>query len=227
MAQAEIGDLALASVGNLTATAVLEAADNSGDSVRVPLDMLKDALDALAPDPVVFPGDVAVTGNLTAATVIAEDSIALGGAPGAPGTVTSGVKAITGFSNGVAKAVLDVSVPNTNAAIGLRLTSVESMGAGGSGAYESTRTTWHVVAIARRSGVAAVVGFNSNQTASANTSNALAATSIGATAVSGGAGDVNTFSITMTVTRNSGAGDNHTMLLFYEIIAAAGTVTIT
>lgn len=136
------------------------------------------------------------------------------------------VKAVTAIANGVATAVLTVTIPNAAHSATVRVTIVGSLGAGGAiGANEATGTVSYDIAVARTAGVNAVVTFSvADGSAMANVAGAATITvTAAASAISGAVGATNTFTVNATITAGSGSSTNHTALVRYEVLNANAT----
>ena len=153
---------------------------------------------------------------------------------GGGGSVTSRAeinKAVTAFTDGVAKATFTVTVPNAAHSAALQVQLTASLGAGGAvGANEATGTISYDFAIARTAGAATVitasVAYGSAVSAVAG-ADTLTVTSA-ASAVSGANSATQTFTINVTISKvGVGAEDNHTCLCYAKLMNANATgVTI-
>jgi hypothetical protein len=135
-------------------------------------------------------------------------------------------KAVTAFTNAVAKATFTVTVPNAahNATLEVRVQG--ALGAGGAiGAGEAMATNTYVIGIVRTAGVATVAtataafGAVAVAVAGAATVTATAAVS----AMSGAVGATQTFTIDVTISRSGGSSDNHTCLVYGKLLNANAT----
>lgn len=176
---------------------------------------------------------VAVDANKAVDTLRATTDRNLGGTgvPGAATVQTEITKAVTAFSDTVAKTVFTVTIPNAahNALIEVDVMGV--LGAGGSiGAGEASRYSKYMVTLARTTGVNVVAGISAAiGGAAANVAGGQAITSVVATlaAVSGAVGASNTFDIQVAITRAGAGADNHTCTATARILNKAATgVTI-
>lgn len=144
-------------------------------------------------------------------------------------TTTSRVetnKAVTAFSDAVAKTVLTVTIPNAAHNATLLVTVAGALGAGGAiGAGEAMATNTYMIGIVRTAGVATVA------TATAAT-NAVAVAVAGAatvtatavvSAISGGVGVSQAFTVNVTITKSGGASDNHTAQIYARLLNANAT----
>ena len=154
-------------------------------------------------------------------------------ATGVPVTTTSRSeinKAVTAFTNAVAKTVFTVTVPNAAHHAVIELEVQGALGAGGAiGAGEAMATNTYKIAIVRTAGVATVATATAAThavavaVAGAATVTATAAVS----AMSGAVGATQTFTIDVTISRSGGASDNHTCLAYAKLMNAnASGVTI-
>lgn len=148
----------------------------------------------------------------------------------AAGNATSRVeinKAVTTFTNNVAKAVLTFTVPNAAHSASFLVRIVGSMGAGGAvGANESTQSATYIVDITRTAGVNAVatIGATYGQPAAASVAGAAnIATTAALSAISGAVGAANTFTVDVTLARSAGTADNHTALVHCSLLNANAT----
>lgn len=135
-------------------------------------------------------------------------------------------KAVTAFSDGVAKTVLTIAIPNAahSASVMVRVTG--SMGAGGAiGANEASATNAYIVTVVRTAGVNAVATISSAfGAAAANVAGAGTVTATaGLAAVSGAVGAANTIDVQVTITKSGGSSDNHTAVVIGEILNANST----
>lgn len=145
------------------------------------------------------------------------------------GTATSRAeinKAVTTFTDAVAKTVFTITIPNAahSAHYLVRLTG--SIGAGGAiGANEASATNCYVVTVCRTAGVNAVATISSAFGAAA--SNVAGATTVTCTAalaaVSGAVGATNTIAIEATITKGGGSSDNHTCVATASLLNANAT----
>lgn len=156
-----------------------------------------------------------------------------GGTAASAGSVTGRTeinKAVTAFTDGVAKATFTVTIPNAshNATLEVEVTGI--CGAGGAiGAGEASASNSYKFNISRTAGVNAVVGVSAAFGAAA--SNVAGGTTLTATAaasaIAGAVGDPNTFTVNVTITKGGGASDNHVALMYGKLMNANATgVTI-
>jgi hypothetical protein len=135
-------------------------------------------------------------------------------------------KNVTAIANNVATDVLTVTIPNAahSGSIHLRVTC--SLGAGGAiGANEATATNSYVIPITRTAGVATVTAISAVFGASA-VAVAGAATVTGVatvTAMTGLVSATQTFTVQVTVVRSGGSSDNHTCLVYAQLMNANAT----
>ena len=141
-------------------------------------------------------------------------------------TANKKVKSVTAITDAAATDTITVTVPNAAHSAMLKLTLKGSLGAGGAiGANEATGTISYDVAIARTAGVATVATFSAAY-GSATSAVAGAATitiTAAASAMTGAVGATQTFTVQVTITKGSGASDNHTCQVLAEIINANAT----
>lgn len=171
-----------------------------------------------------------VVAEMLAGTAPIQSGAAFGAAAGAAASAARVIKNVTGLADTVAGTAITVTVPNVKAGALIRVTLVGSLGAGGAiGAGEGTHAISYDFVILRTPGVNAV-GLISTAYGSAKNkvAGAVDATTAGAlSAVVGAVGAVNTFTITVAVTKASGSSDNHTALVVAEVFNEfAGGVTI-
>lgn len=145
---------------------------------------------------------------------------------GAATTRTEINKAVTAFTDAVAKTVFTVTVPNAAHHAVIELEVQGALGAGGAiGAGEAMATNTYKIAIVRTAGVATVATATAAGSAvavavaGANTVTATAAVS----AISGAVGATQTFTIDVTITKNAGTSDNHTCLAYAKLMNANAT----
>lgn len=160
-----------------------------------------------------------------------ESSLGGTGVPGAAAVQTEITKAVTAFTDTVAKDVFTVTVPNAAHAAVIEIDAVGVMGAGGAiGAGESSRNVKYQVVLARTAGVATVATVSSAiGGAAATVAGASAITSVVATvsAMTGAVGATQTFTILFAITKAAGAGDNHTLVASAKVLNQNATgVTI-
>ena len=165
---------------------------------------------------------------------VADNSILFGGSSAVAGAATSDTwirKAVTAFSDNVAKAVLTFTVPNAAHSASFLIRVAGSMGAGGAiGANESTQSATYIVDITRTAGVNAVatIGATYGQPAAASVAGAAnVAVTAALSAISGAVGATNTFTVNATIARSGGSGDNHTAVVSCILLNAnAAGVTV-
>lgn len=120
--------------------------------------------------------------------------------------------------------VATVTVKNTAAAAKIRFILVAALGAGGAvGAGEAVASICYDVTVVRLAGVNAVATISAAYgSATAKVAGAATITLTAAlSAVSGGVTADNTFTIQATVTKGSGASDNHTCFVYSEVLNQA------
>lgn len=153
------------------------------------------------------------------------------GVPGAASVQTEITKAVTAFSDTVAKDVFTVTVPNAAHAAVIEVDCLGVMGAGGAvGAGESSRNSKYQITLARTAGVDCVATVSSAiGGAASNVAGAAAITSVvvTASAMAGAVGATQTFTIKVAITKAGGAGDNHTLVASARVLNQNATgVTI-
>jgi hypothetical protein len=157
------------------------------------------------------------------------NSLIYGPGTSAASTLTSRTeinKAVTTFTNAVAKATFTVTIPNAAHSAMLKVTLVGSLGAGGAiGANEATASISYDIAICRTAGVnaAAVISTAYGSAASAVAGAATVTTTAAVSAISGAVGASNTFTVDVTITKGGGASDNHTCLCYGRLMNANAT----
>jgi len=148
-----------------------------------------------------------------------------GAAPGAAGSVTTFMKAVSGIADNVATTVLTVTCPNAAQSAFLRVKLCASLGAGGAvGANEATAIMELIIAMTRTPG--ANMGRNmafAAQTSSLVVGAATITLTPSTTAVAGAVGATNTYDLQVTIAHGSGASTNHTCLLEAILINANAT----
>lgn len=146
------------------------------------------------------------------------------------GALTIARKSVTAFTDGVAKTVFTLTIPNAAHSASYLVRVTGSIGAGGAiGANEASATNCYVVTICRTAGVNAVAGISA--AFGASTAAVAGATTVTCTAalaaVSGAVGATNTIDIQATITKGGGASDNHTCVATASLLNANATgVTI-
>lgn len=189
--------------------------------------------------------DTAVAGTVVASKTMVADAqkavdtlrtttdLNLGGTgvPGAASVQTEITKAVTAFTDTVAKDVFTVTVPNATHAAVIEVDALGVMGAGGAvGAGESSRNVKYQITLARTAGVGCVATVSSAiGGAAATVAGAAAITSVVATAsaMTGAVGAEQTFTIKVAITKAGGAGDNHTLVAAARVLNQNATgVTI-
>lgn len=141
-------------------------------------------------------------------------------------SATKTIKKVTGIADNTATDVLTVTIPNANHAAAIKVTFLTSNGS--TDAFESSRVaTGHVV-------VARTTGANAVATAAAIDDAAIATVAAGAThlltygvsAISGGAGATNTFTIQVTIDDSGNLGSNQAVVLAEVINGESTGITI-
>ncbi|RJP48713.1 MAG: hypothetical protein C4586_08320 [Anaerolineaceae bacterium] len=159
---------------------------------------------------------VVADANKAVDTLRATTSRTIGGTgvPGGAAVQTELTKAITAFSDTVAKDVFTVTIPNAAHAAVIEVDCLGVLGAGGAiGAGEATRNSKYQIVVVRTAGVNAVATVSSAiGGAAANVAGGQAITSVvvTASAIAGAVGDPNTFTIKVAITRGGAGADNHT-----------------
>lgn len=149
------------------------------------------------------------------------------------GGVTAGdriMRSYTGIADNTATATITVTIPNAAHSATVRTTLSGALGAGGAiGALEAMGNITYDIAVARTVGVATVAtasagyGSSTASVAGAATITITAAVS----AMTGGVGATQTFTVNVTIARGSGLSTNHTCLVSAEVINhAASGVTV-
>lgn len=173
-------------------------------------------------------GQINLTGGLTLGSSIASpdaaihrasaNSILFNGAAGAVTTTsrTETNKTVTAFTDGVAKAVFTITIPNGNHSASLRVKLIGAIGAGGAvGVHEGDASVWHDIDITRTTGANAVatLGAAYGGTGGASVAGGTGlTTAVTISAIAGAAGAANTFTVNGTVTKVGGTSDNHIVM---------------
>ena len=135
-------------------------------------------------------------------------------------------KAVTAFSNAVAKTVFTLTIPNAAHSASYLVRITGSLGAGGAiGANEASATNCYVVTLTRTAGVNAVAAISAafGAAAAAVAGAATVTCTAALAAVSGAVGAVNTIDIQATISRAAGTSDNHTCVATASLINANAT----
>lgn len=152
-----------------------------------------------------------------------------------PGAIVNGKllmsKTVTAIADAVATAAIGVTVPNKALAAQFRVTVLGSIGAGGAvGADEASASNTYIVTLTRTPGknvvaaISAAFGGGASNVAGGTTVTCTAALS----AVTGGVGTSNAFTVNVTITRGGGLSTNHTCLVTAEENnAVASGITLT
>lgn len=151
------------------------------------------------------------------------------GATGAAGAATSRAeinKAVTAFTDAVAKTVFTLTIPNAAHSASYLVRVTGSIGAGGAiGANEASATNAYIVTLCRTAGVNAVGTISAAFGSAA--SNVAGATTVTCTAalaaVAGGVTATNTIDIQATITKAGGLSDNHTCVATASLLNANAT----
>lgn len=160
----------------------------------------------------------------TTATARATGSSSVGGTgvAGAAAVETKLTKAVTAFSDTVAKDVFTVTVPNAAHAAMIELDLLGVLGAGGAvGAGESTCLSKYQLVLARTAGKATVATLSSAiggckaKVAGADDITSVVAT---ASAMTGAVGATQTFTVQVAITRSGAGADNHTLVASARIL---------
>lgn len=168
---------------------------------------------------------VTADANKSVDTLRARTDRTLGGT-GVPGGATVQdeiTKAVTAFSDTVAKDVFTVTIPNAAHAAVIEVDCLGVLGAGGAiGAGESCKNSKYHVTVARTAGVNAVAAVSAEVgTGAASTvagGQAVTSVVVTASAVAGAVGDPNTFTIKVAITRAGAGADNHTLAATARIL---------
>lgn len=135
-------------------------------------------------------------------------------------------KAVTAFTDAVAKTVFTLTIPNAAHSASYLVRITGSIGAGGAiGANEASATNCYVVTLCRTAGVNATAAISAAFGAAAT--NVAGATTVTCTAavaaVSGAVGASNTIDIQATITKAGGSSDNHTCVATASLLNANAT----
>lgn len=150
----------------------------------------------------------------------------LSGVPGTQGganTDTFFTKTVTGMTDAAATNVLNFTVPNSAHAAVIPVIIMSSLGAGGAvGAFECTGTAYGQIVVTRTAGVATVAtAVALSNTGSACVAGATTiATAYAVTAMTGANSAVQTFSMTVTVTKGAGSSANHQVVVQADMLNA-------
>ena len=179
-------------------------------------------------------GDPVGTSSDTSIGRVSANHINFGGASAGSGSLTSRSeinKAVTAFTDAVAKATLTFTVPNAAHSASFLIRIAGSLGAGGAiGANESTQTATYQVDITRTAGVNAVATISAvyPQAAAATVAGGQnIATTAALSAIAGAVGATNTFTVDATLTRAGAGATNHTAVVTASLLNAnASGVTV-
>lgn len=131
-------------------------------------------------------------------------------------------KAVTAFTNAVAKATFTVTIPNAAHSAVIEFEFLGMLGAGGAiNAQEAVASNTYKVVVTRTAGVNAVASVVSAAwgAVAANVAGATTATCTAAvSAIAGAVGATNTFTMDVTITRGGGSSDNHTALCYAKLL---------
>ena len=135
-------------------------------------------------------------------------------------------KAVTAFTDGVAKTALTFTIPNAAHSASYLVRVTGSIGAGGAiGANEASATNAYEVTLTRTAGVNAVGGisaaFGASAAAVAGATTVTCTAGLGA--VGGAVGATNTITLDVTITKGGGASDNHTLVCTASLLNANAT----
>jgi hypothetical protein len=145
------------------------------------------------------------------------------GTAGAAGSVDYKVFAKTGIADNTATAVITVTVPNGEVNAGLFLDIVGHLGTG-TDLSESTRVATGVIAIARKTGAAAVgVASTLAQAQIATTAGGATLTlAYAVSSITGAVGATNTFDVTVTLVK-TGTVDDHSVVIGARLLNSLAT----
>lgn len=135
-------------------------------------------------------------------------------------------KAVTAFTDAVAKATFTITIPNAAHSASLVVKLIGSLGAGGAiGANEATATNTYDIVLTRTAGVNAVATISAAYgAAAAAVAGAATVTCTAAmSAVTGAVGASNSFTVDVTITKSGGASANHTCLCYGQLMNANAT----
>lgn len=172
---------------------------------------------------------VAVDAQKAVDTLRATTDLSVGGTgvPGAATVMTTVTKAMTAFSDTVAKAVFTVTVPNAAHAAFIEVNALGVLGAGGAiGAGEAASAVKYQLAVVRTTGVATVAIVSSAiGAANADVAGGDPFTSIvvTASAMTGAVGATQTFTINVAMTRSGSGADNHTGVFAAHVLNGNAT----
>ena len=151
----------------------------------------------------------------------------LGALAGGENSITVFRKAVSAIANNVATTALTITIPDAAHSALVKVDYLAWLGAGGAiGAHEAVAAALSMYRITR------VAGVNAVGTAVVVSATAGTAVAGGATitftagtlsAVIGAIGAENSFTVSVTIARGSGASDNHEVLMRVEVINAEGT----
>lgn len=169
--------------------------------------------------------------SIDAIQVTGQASVGGTGVPGAASVMSSLTKAVTAFSDTVAKAVFTVTVPNAAHTAAIEIDALGVMGAGGAvGAGETSRLSKYQLVVTRTAALDAVATLSSaiggvqSKVAGADNITSVVVT---ASAMTGASSATQTFTILVAITKAAGAADNHTCVATARLLNQNATgVTI-
>jgi len=136
-------------------------------------------------------------------------------------------KQTTGIADNTATAVCTFTIPNAAHFADFKIRVVGTLGAGGAiGANESTQSAEYNINITRTAGVNAVATISAviGQAAAASVAGAAnAATTAVLSAISGGIGATNTFTVNATIAHSGGSSTNHVALVNVSLLNGNAT----
>jgi hypothetical protein len=164
----------------------------------------------------------AYTASPLITTLGATTSTVVGGTAVAGAATTTATKtyATTGLADGVSTPTFTVSIPNAAQSANLHVRVAGSLGAGGAiGANECTNILEGNIVITRTTGVATVAtAATAAITATSCVAGATTETlAYAVSAVAGGVGATQTFTVNVTVTKGGGGSNNHTVMTVAEL----------
>lgn len=156
----------------------------------------------------------------------ATGSVSVGGTgvPAAAAVQTEKTKAVTAFTDTVAKTVFTITIPNAVHSALIELDLLGVLGAGGAiGAGESNMAVKYLLSVVRTAGVNAAADLSTEVTGGSCKKKVAGAddiTSVVATlaAVSGAVGVSNTIDVQVAITRSGLGADNHTLVASARIL---------
>lgn len=226
MATKALGTLDAVLAGDLDDTALIPVTDANGDTRGATVAQMRTALNDGAQ---AFNDALSGITDLSAETVTA-DEINIG-APGSAASAVRFPKLVTGITNNSATAVLTVTVPNAAHTAVVRAVLIAMCGAGGAiGANEAMATIEAEIRLTRTAGVTtgfAVTTRETSVTQNVSGGTTLTTFSAAVSTISGAVGATQTFTLNVTIARNSGSADNHECLMEVTVLnARASGVTV-